>query len=79
MQTKDDPRPISAIWFSGEEGEMYQVGVCGTTRIEPYEENGQMSPVLWFKVWDGEHLKARINAAHVEGASYREAADEADS
>lgn len=66
-----DPRAISAIYAPGE-GSSWMVGATKITKIEPYEENGQMAPVLWFEVWKGDHLFVRVNAAHVECVTYKQ-------
>jgi len=64
MKTVDDKRPIKALlqhdgqgWFVG--------GKAGTTKIRPYEESGQLAPVVWFEIWRGDVLDSRVNAVNV--------------
>ena len=72
METKLDPRPIHSIYFPDPDSLAFEVGMVGITKIEPYEESGQMACVTWFKVWQGGHLHTRVNGAHVEGVCYGE-------
>lgn len=76
----EDMRPISMVWSTGAEDDMVgaTVGVHGVTRIEPYEETGEMAMVTWFKVWKGDVLIARLNCAHMAEITYSEEARNAD-
>jgi hypothetical protein len=64
-----DPRPIEALWAVG--GDVVgRVGNQGLTHITPYEENGQMAPVLWFELYAGDRCSARVNAKYVAIVEY---------
>ena len=66
----DDTREIADI-FDGEA--FWRVGgSSGITKIEVYEENGEMAAVPWFALWAGDAIKCRINAARITGISYKE-------
>lgn len=67
MTIPDDPRPIAEIHT---EGHFWAVGFGATTKIEPYREGGQMGYVPWFKVYNGERIMTRVNAAHVVWVDY---------
>jgi len=47
-------------------------GMDGVTKIESYYENGEMAHVVWFKIWQGDHLMARVNGKHIETVFYGE-------
>ncbi len=64
--------PILEAWGPGEDGMGARVGYDGTTRIEAYNENGQMDGVPWLRVWKGDFLHARLNVAHMEIIRYQE-------
>ncbi len=53
------------VIFSVEKGEIsYMVGVVGVTKIEAYEEPGQVNHVPWFVVYVGDgQVWARLDAA----------------
>lgn len=54
---------ISTIAFGPKPDDAgYSVGVNGVSLIEPYYENGQMSPVAWFAVYIGSFIIARVPA-----------------
>jgi hypothetical protein len=62
----DDDRLIRRAWSLPP----YPVGATvglplddPVTRIEPYEENGEMAPVTWLRVWRGVRLVLRLNAS----------------
>lgn len=68
-----DKRPIKRAWGQGDDPcGGATVGFHGVTRIEPYEENGEMAPVPWLKVWKGDVLAARLNAALIVEITYAE-------
>lgn len=69
-----DKRPIQMVWSVGSEDEMIgaTVGRGGVTRIEPYNENGQMAAVTWFAVYKGDFLTARLNGACMAEITYAE-------
>jgi len=60
----EDPREIETICF-GRYGYL-KVGEKDVSKIEPYEENGQMAKITWLAVYntDGE-LQLRMNSADV--------------
>ncbi len=69
----DDERPILRAW-----SECGQVGAsvgqprnAPVTKIEPYEENGQMAAVTWLRVWKGDAIVARLNAAKMAEIVYQ--------
>ncbi|KKN04352.1 hypothetical protein LCGC14_1098310 [marine sediment metagenome] len=62
----DDKRLIERAWSAAP----HEVGATvgwplddPVTKIEPYEENGEMAPVTWLRVWKGGHLVLRLNAS----------------
>ena len=73
-----DARPIRSAWSTGEEPTGATVGFLGVTRIEPYNENGQMArgSLPWLKVWKGDHVAARLNCAHMVEITYAETPDD---
>ena len=61
----DDERPI--VWISWSDGNAFiKVGQQGVTKIEAYEEAGQMGWVPWLKVYAGDVVTQRIDAAGKE-------------
>ena len=50
------------IWVGGY---LYDRGASLVTKIEVYQETGQMAHVPWFAVYSGRKILARVNAAHV--------------
>ena len=57
----NDTRIIKAIW---KEEDGYQIGgTSGITKIEVYQETGQMAYVPWAKIWKGDFLLARVDLA----------------
>lgn len=62
--TKDDHPIIAAYWL--EEGPVgYRVGQNGVTKIEAYDENGDMAPTPWLAIFKGEKIVMRIAAANM--------------
>lgn len=55
----DDERLIDGV-YTAQGARIYRVDHDNVTRIEPYAENGQLSPVPCLRIWQGEHLHARI-------------------
>lgn len=55
-----------------ENGERYVAGTSVISKIEAYEESGQMAPVVWFAIYKpgGDQPYARINSAYVRGIRY---------
>lgn len=68
----DDKRPIHKIVYADRSFDIWTKGVNGVTEIEAYAENGEMAPVIWFKIWMGDHLYARVNGKHIETVYYGE-------
>lgn len=64
----DDTSTIKSAWGEGQTGAT--VGMAGVTRIEPYEENGQMAPVTWLAVFRGDTVVARLNMAGMTEIRY---------
>ncbi len=62
--------PILEAYGPGEEGVGARVGYGGVTRIEAYNECGQMACVPWLRVWRGDVLYMRLNAAQMEFIRY---------
>lgn len=60
-----DPRPITGVWFEGENAGGWRVGErC--TKIEAYDENGEMASVPWIAVHNPDGtIIARIPARMV--------------
>ena len=67
-----DPRPIKRLWFFNSHGDSsVTAGEGGVGEIKPYEENGQMAPVTWYKIFDSAgNLKQRMNGAFVATVDY---------
>jgi len=63
----EDDRPIRGIWF--EDGGEYNTK--GGFTIRPYQENGEMAPVVWFAVYKGDFLHTRVPGRMV-GVTYEE-------
>ena len=61
----DDPRPISGIYYHGEDAGGYSVDMSGVTRISAYREHGQSDFTPFFAVFQGDHLQARVPASAV--------------
>jgi len=61
----EDNRPIDLIYLpQAPEEEFYCVGHDGVTRIEVYDDNGQMARVPWLAVFKGEEVAMRSPAHH---------------
>lgn len=67
-----DTRSILSVWSLCPDELGAAVGYNGVTRIEAYEEFGEMAPVTWFKVWRVDHLWKRLNAAHMAEVCYKD-------
>lgn len=70
----DDPRPIEAVWFDGENTGGYNTKsvIYGCSKIVAYRENGQMDHVPFFAVYDSKgNIIARI-PAHMVTVIYAE-------
>ncbi len=59
IKMNEDKRKIWSI-FSGEC--IYRIGEQGITKIEVYQENGQLSPVNWLAVFREDFLWIRIDS-----------------
>ena len=71
----NDKRPILSLWWSMGEGDdgfccKEGSGLKNCDSIEPYCEDGQMAPVVWFRIFRNGEVIARINAAHVRQVGY---------
>jgi len=66
-----DKREIESVWVvtNNEEG-YWKVGSSGITKIEIYEESGQMAPVPWCAVYKGDDIVCRFDMAGM-GVKYR--------
>jgi hypothetical protein len=61
----EDKRPIKSI--SSDEGRYtLKIGQDGITKIEVYEEMGQMTYIPWIAIWKGDVLSIRMD---VQGKS----------
>lgn len=66
-----DNRPIESVYFP--EGETITVGMYGVTKIEAYEEPGEMGLVPWIRIWkDSKYVWQRIPARQLGGIVYKE-------
>ena len=69
----DDPRPIRAIWYDGEDAGGYSIDNQWdrtTSKIVAYRENGSMGHVPFYAVYDLEgNIKARV-PAHIVTVVY---------
>jgi len=59
----DEEREINEVHY--QRGGGFTVGEDGITKIEAYEENGQMAPVPWIAVYREGELHRRIPAREV--------------
>ncbi len=66
----NDERLIKVVWNETEK--VVAVGLRGVTKIEAYEENGEMAAVVWLRIWQGDHLYARIRAGAMSEIVYQE-------
>lgn len=78
-----DKRPITGAWSlifgnDDEEPTGATVGHNGVSKIEPYEENGEMSPVVWLRVWKGGHLHARLRVGAMAEITYKKPVEQED-
>lgn len=60
-----DTREIAGAYWPVEGTEGFTVGVNGVTRIEAYDENGQMAMVPWVAVFKGDQICCRAPAAQM--------------
>ena len=68
-----DSRPIySAIGDNGR----YIVGSLGVTKIEAYDENGEMAYVPWLAVFQGDELAYRVPARCMSVCYHNSSSDE---
>lgn len=73
---KEDLRRIKRITFAGLDGEggFYSVGDNLTKgkveKIVPYEENGEMAPVLWFAIYEDDEIAIRVNGKYIDTVQY---------
>lgn len=61
----DDPRPIRAIWYNGEDAGGYCTKTAGyfVSKIVAYRENGSMDHMPFYAIYDLEgNIKARVPA-----------------
>ena len=68
---KDD-RPIRKIQYADRSLAVWTVGLYGVTKIEAYQENGEMAPIIWFKIWLRDYLMARVNGKYIETIYYKQ-------
>ncbi len=61
-----DERPIRGVYeFGGDDETGWTVGRAGVTKIEAYDENGEMAMVPWLAVYIDNHICVRIPARRV--------------
>lgn len=65
-----DPNPIAGIWGEDAESLGARVGHNGVTKINAYEEYGEMAAVVWFRVWRGDVVWKRIRGGSVAEVEY---------
>ena len=63
-----DDRKIETLDFA----DGISISIVGGTvdEIIPYEENGEMAPVVWFACVKDSEIVSRYNAKYVEGIIY---------
>jgi len=66
----EDERSIRKIVYSHKSLAAWIRGVDGVTKIEAYHENGEMAHVVWFKIWIGDYLFARVNGKYIDTVYY---------
>ena len=42
----------------------------GFTKIEPYHENGEMAPIVWFAIVKNDVIVSRVNSKYVQCVKY---------
>lgn len=59
------PPVINAVRLHLNRGDavLFEVGANGITHIEQYDENGQMAPVPFIRVWRGEDRVLEVSKA----------------
>ena len=72
MDIMADKRPIIRLLVPDEDGSLdsYEVGTGRVTAIIPYYENGEMAPVVWFKIMAGDMIWQRVNGRSVDTIIY---------
>jgi hypothetical protein len=66
----NDPRTILCIVGDAVEEVGERIGRLGVTKIDTYEENGEMAPIVWFRIWRGDVLWKRIRGGSVAEIEY---------
>lgn len=67
MRIIEDTRKIRALAFYDQDGSCWFIGSgSDVTKIIPYAEKGELGLVTWFKVFEGNFLRARVPARMVE-------------
>lgn len=69
-QTYDDKREIDSIEFP--DGEYYSVKNKLIDAIKPYNENGEMAPILWFAVYENGKIMHRVNSKYITVVNYKD-------
>ena len=64
----EDEREIKRITMP--DTTVYEVGKFQCTKIQPYEENGEMAYVVWFAVYIGDLITARVNSKYIDTVQY---------
>ena len=67
----NDERPIQSITQAIDKRlYAWEIGQCGVTLIEPYREDHGTDSVLWFRIWKGDILTARVNGKYIDNVHY---------
>jgi len=69
MNIISDERPIVRLYTAQDSS--FAVGNFGVTIIKPYTENGEMALILWFEIYKGDEVVARVNGRYVESVHYQ--------
>lgn len=68
----EDKREIKFISHDSENCSwVYEIGKSGVEKILPYQENGEMAPVLWFSVFKNNEIFIRLNGKYVTHVAYK--------
>ena len=72
MKTIEDNRKIESIYRDGgyEDNWCYSIKEKYCDEIIPYHENGEMAPIVWFKLIKDGTIIHRINMQHTTGIKY---------
>jgi hypothetical protein len=68
-QIYDDNRSISHIVFE-DESVLSVSEQSGVEKIVPYNENGEMAPIVWFAIYAKGEIVQRVNSKYICAVVY---------